>query len=57
MFRYSEDNFSGRALNWILIAGAALMIATITTASFAPRADHATKPVTVTLSTPDAAHG
>jgi hypothetical protein len=30
MFSYSEDNLSGRALNWTLIVGAAILFATST---------------------------
>jgi len=30
MFKYNEDTFQGRALNWTLIVGAALMFATST---------------------------
>ena len=36
MVRYSEDNFGARALNWIVIAGAATLFALVTVASFAP---------------------
>lgn len=38
MNTYSEDNFGGRALNWIMIAGAAALFALVTFESLAPQA-------------------
>jgi hypothetical protein len=36
MVNYSEDNWGARALNWVVIVGAAAMFALVTVASFAP---------------------
>lgn len=36
MVRFSEDNLGQRALDWIAIAGAALLFALVTIASFSP---------------------
>jgi hypothetical protein len=38
MHHYSEDNFGARALNWIMIGGAAVLFALVTFASFSPQA-------------------
>jgi len=37
MHQYSEDNFGARALNWIVIGGAAALFALVTIASFSPQ--------------------
>jgi hypothetical protein len=37
MVRYSEDNLGGRALNWVMIGGAAVLFALVTFASFSPQ--------------------
>jgi hypothetical protein len=36
MVRYSDDNFGVRALNWVVIAGAAALFALVTIASVIP---------------------
>jgi hypothetical protein len=36
MVKYSEDTFGARALNWVVIVGAAALFALVTIASFAP---------------------
>ena len=36
MREYSEDNLGARALNWIVIAGAALMFALVSYSSLTP---------------------
>ena len=38
MHQYSEDNLGARALNWLVIGGAAALFALVTFASFSPQA-------------------
>ena len=38
MHQYSDENFGARALNWIVIGGAAVLFALVTVASFSPQA-------------------
>ena len=38
MHQYSEDNIGARALNWLVIGGAAVLFALVTFASFSPQA-------------------
>ena len=38
MHQYSEDNLGTRALNWVVIGGAAVLFALVTFASFSPQA-------------------
>ena len=38
MHQYSEDNLGARALNWLVIGGAAVLFALVTFASFSPQA-------------------
>ena len=38
MYQYSEDNFGARALNWLVIGGAAALFALVTFASLSPQA-------------------
>jgi len=54
MLRYSEDTFGARALNWLLLFGAALLFATMTYASVGPGAEPDAQQVSVTS---PAAHG
>ena len=37
MHQYSEDNIGARALNWLVIGGAAVLFALATFASFSPQ--------------------
>jgi len=55
MFRYSEDNLGGRALNWSLLFGAALLFVAFTYASLGS----ATQPVApqVVATSAPAVHG
>lgn len=57
MFRYSEDSFAGRALNWTLIAGAALMFAAITYGSVTPSSQNKVQPLIVTTQAPAGSNG